>query len=110
MSFESIKILLMDEAGPISNKISLPPARLLIAKLDGLQDPEPTYFEIYCYRPDKKLSATLKGSVSLYIGLQKAFTLPIENSVGIWSLVVTISRDKQVEVLRYDLELSAEDS
>ena len=105
MSFESLKVLLMDESGSITNKINIPPAKLLIAKLDGLQDPDPTYFEIYCYRPDKKLSATLKGAVSLYLGLQKVFTLPIEKLQGIWSLVVTITKGTKVEVLHFDLEL-----
>ena len=105
MSFESIKVLLMDENGPITTKINIPPAKLLIAKLDGLQDPEPTYFQIYCYRPDKKLSSTLKGSVSLLLGLQKVFVLPIEKLTGIWSLVVTITKSNNVEVLRYELEL-----
>ena len=105
MSIQSIKILLMDEAGPITKEITKPPARLLIAKLDGLQDPEPTYFEIYCYRPDNKLSAQLKGSVSLYLGLQKIFTLPIDKPAGIWHLVVTITKEQTVEVFKYEIEL-----
>ena len=105
MSFESIKILLMDEAGPITKQITKPPAKLMIAKLDGFENPEPTFFEIYCNRPDKKLTAQLKGSVSLYLGLQKIFTLPIEKIIGIWHLVVTISRDKNVEVLKFEIEL-----
>ena len=105
MSLESIKILLMDEAGPITKQITKPPAKLLIAKLDGLQDPDPTYFEIYCYRPDKKLTAQLKGSVSLYLGLQKIFTLPIEKIIGIWNLVITITKGKTVEVLKFEIEL-----
>lgn len=96
----------MDESGPINKLIAKPPAKLLIAKLDGLQDPDPTFFEIFCYRPDKRLSATLKGSVSLYVGLQKVFTLPIEKHLGIWSLVLTITKEQKVEVFRYELEFS----
>ena len=95
----------MDETGPITQKITKPPAKLLIAKLDGFENPEPTYFEIYCYRPDNKLSAQLKGSVSLYLGLQKIFTLPIEKVIGIWHLVITISKDKNVEVKKFEIEL-----
>ncbi len=107
MSLESIKILLMDEAGPITTQITKPPAKLLIAKLDGLQDPDPTYFEIYCYRPDNKLSAQLKGSVSLYLGLQKVFTLPIDKPSGKWNLVITITKGTAVEVIKYEIELPA---
>jgi hypothetical protein len=105
MSFESIKILLMDEAGPIINRINKPPAKLLVAKLDGLEDPDPTYFEIFCYRPDNMLTSTLKGSVSLFLGLQKIFTLPIEKQVGIWKIVITISKDNKVEVLNFEINL-----
>ncbi len=105
MTFESIKVLLMDEAGPITKQLTKPPLKLLIAKLDGLEDPDPTFFEIYCYRPDNKLSAQLKGSVSSYLGLQKIFTLPIDRPSGVWNLVITISKDKNVEVLKYEIEL-----